>query len=71
MKVRAIKRGFFGGVYRRPKDEFECSSSEFSKSWMEPAKVNATKSKVQLPRDDGYTSLEIPSLMSKEDKQTS
>ena len=63
MKVRAIKRGFYGGVYRRPKDEFDCSSKDFSKNWMEPAKVKSEKSKVEKPREsDGYVPLEIPAV---------
>jgi len=63
MRVRAIKRGFFGGVYRRPGDKFDCPSDAFSPNWME----KLTKGKAKpLPEKDGYVPLEIPSLMNKE-----
>lgn len=66
MRVRAIKRGFFGGEYRRPGDEFDCPSNAFSKVWME--KLVKGKPKPLKKPIDGYVPLEIPSLMNKEDK---
>jgi hypothetical protein len=64
-KVRAIKRGFFGGVYRTPKDSlpFSVTKSQFSDAWME--KVSSKNKKVIEPREDGYVPLEIPTLMKK------
>ena len=68
MKVRAKKRGFFGGQYYTPGDglEFECDEKAFSKNWME--KVDGRKkSSVVKPDAKQYVPLEIPSLMNKED----
>jgi len=64
MKVRAIKRGFFGGEYRKPGGEpFDCSKSEFSSNWMEVVRKNSK------PLDlGGYVPLEIPGLMYKDKK---
>lgn len=62
MKVRAVKRGFFGGQYRRPGDEFDCPSESFSEAWMEKLKKGKVK---PLPKPDEYVPLEIPSLMNK------
>ena len=67
MKVRAKKRGFFGGVYYTPGDgkEFECDSKAFSDVWME--KVDGRKkSSVVKPSANEYVPLEIHSLMNKE-----
>lgn len=62
MKVKAIKRGYFGGEYRLPGDVFDCpSNKEFSNRWMQ----KVTKGKqVELPIKDEkrFDSLEIPSL---------
>lgn len=66
MKVRAIKRGFFGGQYRRPGDEFDCPSEAFSSKWMEKLKKGKNK---PLPEPDAYIPLEIPSLMNKSDEK--
>lgn len=67
MIVRAIKRGFFGGEYRRPGDEFDCPSAAFSEVWMEKV------TKGDMPPLDkpeaGYVPLEIPSLMNKPKKK--
>jgi hypothetical protein len=58
MKVRAIKRGFYGGIYRRRGDVFDCSSPDFSSKWMEKV---GKKKPTPLPSID-YEPLEIPSL---------
>ena len=65
MKVKAVKRGFYAGVYRRVGDEFDCLSEEVSKVWMKPVMKGDVEQKVEL---DGYTPLEIPSLMNKPKK---
>jgi hypothetical protein len=64
MRVRAIKRGFFGGEYRRPGDKFDCPSDAFSSNWME--KLTKGKPKPLPEPENGYVPLEIPSLMSKD-----
>ncbi len=61
MKVRAIKRGFFDGEYRRPGDKFDCPSEAFSSVWME----KLTKGKTKPLEKSEYVPLEIPSLMNK------
>jgi len=66
MKVRALKRGFYGGEYRRPGDEFECDKDEVG-SWME--KLSKGKKKPLEKPKDGYVPLEIPSLMNKSEKE--
>lgn len=69
MKVRAKKRGFFGGLYRvpgKPGDTFECSDKEFSSFWMEKVKRGRQPVKVEAPKD-AYIPLEIPSLMKDDD----
>jgi len=64
MKVRAIKRGFFGGLYRKPGDEFDCpSEAEFSKNWMK--RLGKGKAEPIPKPKKGYIPLEIPSLMNK------
>jgi len=65
MKVRAVKRGFFGGIYRLPGAEFDCPSDQVSKVWMRPVKKGEVKQKAE---STGYIPLEIPSLMSKPKK---
>ena len=63
MKVRAIKRGFFGGLYRLPggrDSEFECPSESFSSNWME--KITEDTKPLEV---EAYKPLEIPSLMNK------
>jgi len=62
MEVQAKKRGFFGGLYRRPGDKFNCSQGEFSENWME---VVTTKTKPYEKPE--YEPLEIPALMQKPD----
>tara|TARA_R110000824_G_scaffold76487_6_gene193733 strand:+ start:714 stop:941 length:228 start_codon:yes stop_codon:yes gene_type:complete len=66
LKVRAIKRGFFGGQYRLIGDEFECPEGALSKTWME---VKSSKNKPIKKPKDGYVPLEIPDLMNKSDKE--
>ena len=63
MKVRAIKRGFFGGIYRTPGDEFDCPPDAFSKSWMQSVKEGFN---VPIPKQEGIPPLEIPSLINKD-----
>lgn len=63
MKVRAIKRGFFGGVYRQPGAKFDCPSEAFSEVWMEKLK-KGRPTPIKKP-EDGYIPLEIPSLIDK------
>jgi len=64
-KVVAIKRGFFGGIYRTPGDGlvFEVTEAEYSARWME--KTNSKKKRVTEKREDGYIPLEAPSLINK------
>jgi len=57
MLVRAVKRGFFGGLYRRPGDRFECSSEAFSSNWMEEVTED-----MQPIKKEAYQPLEAPSL---------
>ena len=66
MKVRAIKRGFTGGIYRRPGDEFDCPSDAFCPIWM--IKLEKGVEPYEEPKDK-YVPLEIPSLMNKEKKE--
>jgi hypothetical protein len=61
MKVRAIKRGFFGGQYRRVGDEFDCPPEEVSPIWMR--KIQEGDKPIEKP--EGYVPLEIPSLINK------
>lgn len=65
MKVRAIKRGFLGGVYRRPNDVFDCPSNLFSSTWMIEVKKGDEPLVIE---PNAYIPLEIPSLMNKTDK---
>jgi hypothetical protein len=62
MLVRAVKRGFFGGVYRRQGDEFNCPSDRVSSVWMEEVKKG---DKTIEKEPETYVPLEIPSLMNK------
>ena len=62
MMVRALKRGFYGGEYRKPGDKFECPKEEMG-TWME--KVTKANSKQVEEPTSGYVPLEIPSLMNK------
>ena len=62
MKVRAIKRGFFGGIYRTPGDEFDCPAEAVSINWMQEIKPGFNKPITKL---EGIPALEIPSLMDK------
>ena len=65
MEVRAVKRGFFAGVYRRVGDKFDCPSDQVSKIWMKPV----VKGEIEQKEDDkGYVPLEIPSLINKPKK---
>ena len=64
MEVRAIKRGFFGGQYRRQGDKFNCPSEDFSSNWMEELS-KGVKPKPLEKQKDGYVPLEIPSLAKK------
>lgn len=66
MKVRAIKRGFLGGVYRRPNDVFDCPSDLFSSVWMKEVKGDDKPIEI---KPDQYVPLEIPSLMNKPTKK--
>ena len=66
MEVRAIKRGFFGGVYRRPGDKFDCPSESFSSKWME--KIQKGVEPKPLKKSE-YEPLEIPSLLNKPKKK--
>lgn len=66
MKVRAIKRGFFDGVYRRPGDEFDCPSDAFSANWM--LKLEKGVEPYKEPKA-AYVPLEIPDLYIKEQKE--
>jgi hypothetical protein len=65
MKVRAIKRGFFGGIYRvpnvKPHCEFDCPSDQVSSIWMR--EVQEGDKPIEKP--EGYVPLEIPSLINK------
>ncbi len=63
MEVRAFKRGFLGGLYRRPGDVFECPDDAFSANWME--KTKSKMKPLEAPKD-GYVPLEIPDLMKKD-----
>lgn len=69
MRVRAIKRGFFGGVYRIPGTkaaEFDCPSDQVSSVWMEEVK----KGDEPVEKEpETYVPLEIPSLMNKPKKK--
>ena len=65
MEVRAVKRGFFGGQYRRPGDKFNCSSEAFSNNWMEELKKGVEPKPLEKPE---YEPLEIPSLLKKTKK---
>ena len=67
MEVRAIKRGFFGGVYRRPGDKFDCPSDAFSSNWMEKLTKGVKPKPLEKP-ENGYEPLEIPSLINKPKK---
>lgn len=58
MLVRAIKRGFLGGRYRRVGDKFDCPSDLFSSNWME----EVTKDMKPLETKPDYTPLECPSI---------
>ena len=64
MEVRAIKRGFFAGVYRRPGDKFNCPSDAFSSNWMEKLTKGVKPKPLEKP-ENGYEPLEIPSLAKK------
>ena len=64
MKVRAIKRGFLGGIYRRPGDRFDCPPDSFSLSWME----EYSEGMEPLATED-YKPLEIPNLLAKKRKK--
>jgi hypothetical protein len=66
MEVRAVKRGFYDGIYRRIGDKFDCPSDQVSKIWMRPVTKGEVEQKVE---SDGYTPLEIPSLMNKPKKK--
>jgi hypothetical protein len=71
MKVTAIKRGFIHGVFRKPGDKFECTKKEFSTAWMsegESKSKDIDNSKVKKGEDVKRESLEIPSLLNKDDK---
>jgi len=72
MKVKAIKRGFFGGVYRIPDTEsaeFDCPSDrQFSKRWMEKVK-RGKKAQVDPPKVNAYVPLETPTLIREEFEQ--
>lgn len=57
MDVRAVKRGFFGGLYRRPGDCFECPSEAFSSNWMEEVTED-----IKPLKEESYKPLESPSL---------
>jgi len=70
MEVTAIKRGFFGGKYRKEGDKFECpTEQEFSKNWMskeddfEPEVLD--NSEVTKGEDIKRESLELPDLANK------
>lgn len=58
MKVRAVKRGFFGGLYRRPGDCFDCPEDAFSTRWMEEVTED-----MQPIKEEVYKPLEAPSLV--------
>ena len=62
MKVRAIKRGFFGGVYRIVGAEFDCPPETFSVNWMQKLKEGFNP---PIIKEEGIPPLEIPSLMNK------
>ena len=66
MEVRAIKRGFFGGQYRRPGDKFNCPSEDFSSNWMEKLLKGIKPKPLDKPE---YVPLEIPSLINKPKKE--
>jgi hypothetical protein len=66
MLVRAVKRGFFGGVYRRQGDEFTCPSDQVSSVWMEEVKKGGEPVEKE---PETYVPLEIPSLMNKPKKK--
>ena len=63
MRVRAIKRGFVGGQYRRPGDAFDIEPSEFSENWMKKVSTGTESKAVKPPK---YVPLEIPDLIEKE-----
>ena len=63
MKVVAVKRGFFGGIYRTPGDEFDCPPDAFSKIWMRNLKEGFNE---PIVKEEGIPPLEIPSLMNKD-----
>lgn len=68
MKVRAIRRGFFDGIYRTPgkkHSEFECPEDAFSKNWMEKLTKDSKPFK-----EDKSNPLEIPGLKNKPSKKT-
>jgi hypothetical protein len=67
LKVRAIKRGFFGGQYRLPDDRFDCPEDQLSKVWMEV--LGSKKPKPLKKPKDGYEPLEIPDLMNKSGRE--
>ena len=62
MKVVAVKRGFFGGIYRTPGDEFDCPPESFSQNWMKKLKEGFNE---PIIKEAGIPRLEIPSLMNK------
>jgi len=66
MKVRAKKRGFFGGIYYPAGDSrvFEVTEDQYSSNWMEKVDGRKKKKPEDKPKD-GYVPLEIPSLMEK------
>lgn len=62
MKVKAIKRGYFGGEYRLPGDVFDCPSEQaFSKRWMQKVK-KGKQAELPMKDESRFDSLEIPSL---------
>lgn len=62
MKVRAVKRGYFGGQYRLPGDVFDCPTDQaFSNKWMVKVK-RGKQPAVEKPNPDEYRPLEIPTL---------
>jgi len=62
MKVRAVKRGYFGGQYRLPGDTFDCPTDEaFSKKWMVHVK-RGKQAATEEKKPGEYEPLEIPSL---------
>jgi len=80
MKVRAIKRGFFGGQYRSPDNpknvEFELDSEDqFSDNWMEKVSVAKKAAKpidnsdIKETKDFKVEPLEIPGLTNKKEEK--